>query len=483
MSAVLSSSTLAPLLEAPKKASKKQPGKQNAQAQLTQFWSKYHSKTPARVTSIFPKKLYDGLVPVEDTPGPQLRNAARSYEEARTKCRELVKRAVAECERMNCRFSDAEFDIETDLANYDNNCLFGLGSNERSCCGADDNDDSDDDDKARKVNAFDMEDALRNIAKSEILKDGSANFEVDKLRKYVGFGAFSGYCAYRPAPESVHRIDWIFENPQFTVDGYSSSDIKQGRCGDCWWLAGLASLAHRKDIMEKICVARDEECGVYGFVFWKDGEWISTIIDDNLYLTTRDYGDGRETYDSSGKKARRHRKEKQTGSKALYFSHCENENETWLPLLEKAYAKVHGDYEALDGGWSGIAVEDLTGGVTTVVAGNSVLRKDRLWRELVKSGEEDGEFVFALSAKSGWRSTNGIQLNHAYSVLKAVEVQDDDGKRHRLVRVRYVYAVTFVAYILLLTSQTGTHGAKSRLKALASGAAHGLTAPKNGPPT
>lgn len=30
--------------------------------------------------------------------------------------------------------------------------------------------------------------------------------------------------------------------------------------------------------MDKICVARDEECGVYGFVFFRDGEWISTVV-------------------------------------------------------------------------------------------------------------------------------------------------------------------------------------------------------------
>lgn len=33
----------------------------------------------------------------------------------------------------------------------------------------------------------------------------------------------------------------------------------------------------------------------------------------------------------------------QRGGEALYFSHCKS-NETWLPLIEKAYAKAHGDY-------------------------------------------------------------------------------------------------------------------------------------------
>lgn len=43
----------------------------------------------------------------------------------------------------------------------------------------------------------------------------------------------------------------------------------------------------------------------------------------------------------------------QTGSKALYFAQCRSENETWLPLLEKAFAKAHGDYQAIDGGFTG----------------------------------------------------------------------------------------------------------------------------------
>ena len=48
-----------------------------------------------------------------------------------------------------------------------------------------------------------------------------------------------------------------------------------------------------------------------------------------------------------------HQKLHQTGSRALYFAKCINENETWLPLLEKAYAKAHGDFRALNGGSMG----------------------------------------------------------------------------------------------------------------------------------
>jgi hypothetical protein len=146
------------------------------------------------------------------------------------------------------------------------------------------------------------------------------------------------------------KQDWVFDNPSFTVDGYSSSDVKQGANGDCWFIAAVATICSNPSLMDRICVERDEECGVYGFVFYRDGEWIWTVVDDNLYLSYDDFDAYGDDYDPTGIKEKKWKKSKQTGSDALFFASCADENETWLPLLEKAYAKVHGDYEAISGG-------------------------------------------------------------------------------------------------------------------------------------
>lgn len=73
-----------------------------------------------------------------------------------------------------------------------------------------------------------------------------------------------------------------------------------------------------------------------------------------------------------------------------------------------------------------------------MVAGNRVLRKDRLWREMLSSDGEDGEFVFGLSASGDGLEyrRNGLVLSHAYSILKATEVVDEEGKKLRLVKIR-----------------------------------------------
>jgi hypothetical protein len=146
------------------------------------------------------------------------------------------------------------------------------------------------------------------------------------------------------------KQNWVFDNPSFTVDGFSSSDVKQGANGDCWFIAAVATICSNSSLMDRICVERDEECGVYGFVFYRDGEWIWTVVDDNLYLSYDDFDAYGDDYDPTGIKEKKWKKNKQTGSDALFFASCADENETWLPLLEKAYAKVHGDYEAISGG-------------------------------------------------------------------------------------------------------------------------------------
>lgn len=179
-----------------------------------------------------------------------------------------------------------------------------------------------------------------------------------------------------------------------------------------------------------------------------DGEWHPTIIDDQLYLKREAFEEGINNVLSGWGKDEelKYIELFQRGSKALYFARCRDDNETWVPLLEKAFAKAHGGYDALSGGQTGEAIEDFTGGVTTEIYSTNILNKDKFWKEeLSKCGKE---FMFdgtdaAFREWQGWdnqgewetqmrdRRRKGIIARHAYAVLDTYE-----GYGERLVKVR-----------------------------------------------
>ncbi|KAJ9605055.1 hypothetical protein H2200_010445 [Cladophialophora chaetospira] len=398
------------------------------QQSLNEFWESLITKTPGKVFQIFPRSLYANLLPPVKPDGVASKKwAAASYEEAAQECRERVKRIERECVRTNEKFTDPDFDIEND---WSDNCLNGLQI--PSSSGSDNADQG-----WSSVGAGPLRQALGTLVQSNILgPQTSVVVDVSALQRALE-DPNNDNSGGQMSPATMHRVDYIFDSPEFLVDGFSSSDVQQGSVGDCWWVAAVATLCSKPELVEKVCVARNAECGVYGFVFYRDGEWISTVVDDNLYVSAHDFDMWGDEYDATGEKERRYKERYQTGSEALYFSKCADPNEIWLPLLEKAYAKIHGDYDAIQAGNSGDAVEDMTGGVSMSISTNRILSKDKLWQEMLNVNKE---FIFAASSP-GWRdgqARQGVALQHAYSILKAVEAVGPDEKKVRLVLLRYV---------------------------------------------
>lgn len=127
----------------------------------------------------------------------------------------------------------------------------------------------------------------------------------------------------------------------------------------------------------------------------------------------------------------------QTGSKALFFAQCKDQNETWIPLIEKAYAKAHGDYASLAGGWVGEGLEDLSGGVTTELFTSDILDRDEFWNKEMSKVNKD--FLFGASTgylENGYGGRDGIAEGHAYIVLEARTLKSGQ----RLVKLRNPWA-------------------------------------------
>ncbi|KAJ1562482.1 hypothetical protein HK096_009122 [Nowakowskiella sp. JEL0078] len=300
--------------------------------------------------------------------------ASASYEQAVARCKSKVEKIAQYCRKNNIRYRDAYFDLKEQP-------LFAV--KEFGWKGELDEDD--------------------NITSSP------ASFDLIDVR----------------------RVHEIFENPKFFIDGCDAADVMQGSAGTCYFLAAVASLANMSNLIERICVARDETVGVYGFIFFRDGEWTSVVVDDQLATSFPEF---HSTFLKNVMTKKAYDEKIAKGSRALYFTACKDLNETWMPLLEKAYAKIHGSYGAVDGGWGGEAIEDLTGGVTTSLWLRDILDTDKFWKtELLKANTDRIFSVGLLSAgKSDTNLTDSeLVYGHAYSILKAIEI---DGIRLILLR-------------------------------------------------
>ncbi|CAN7938594.1 unnamed protein product, partial [Ixodes hexagonus] len=220
---------------------------------------------------------------------------------------------------------------------------------------------------------------------------------------------------------SWRRPGEISENPLFCKDGFSRFDVKQGSLGNCWVVASTAILTIHKELFNRVVPSGQsfedgKYAGIFHFVLWKDNRWVDVVIDDRLPV------------DEDGD---------------LVFMTSNTDGEFWSALLEKAYAKLHGSYKALEGG-SGIeSMSVYTGGLTEQI----ILEKPpkNLFKIMEKAFERSSLVTCSNIDKE--KCPEGIIAFHEYSVTDVkratvTQVTGTDGEERQLIRVRNPWGST-----------------------------------------
>lgn len=194
------------------------------------------------------------------------------------------------------------------------------------------------------------------------------------------------------------RLGEMTDEPKIFEDGSDPDDVVQGRLGSCYLLGALAGLSVVPGLVERLfSSACSFEHGVFGVMIFdaETRKWTYVVIDDLVPVDWN--GDP-------------------------IYARSVDEDEHWVSLLEKAYAKygrrgVTGVYANIAGGRPERAMVDYSGGFGSVLFDGH----PSFSFEAIDKLCDTRRHVLAAASDE---THNGIVAGHAYTVLEGYELED-----------------------------------------------------------
>lgn len=130
------------------------------------------------------------------------------------------------------------------------------------------------------------------------------------------------------------RATDLIDNPGLFKGGPTVDDIDQGGLGDCYLMAAISSLAEFPERIKKLFINKSiNASGIYGLVFYINGEATPVIVDDHFMFSDN----GRPNF--------------------AQFT----QGKFWVSIIEKAWAKILGSYERIISGYTADPSNTFTG--------------------------------------------------------------------------------------------------------------------------
>jgi len=219
-----------------------------------------------------------------------------------------------------------------------------------------------------------------------------------KRTDYAALSSKLGYIRGYKRPTEMER-----SSPSLWGSRIDYDDIYQGSVGDCYMVSVASALAEYPDRIKKLFVQDSyNKEGIFALKLHVKGKPEYITIDDKLPY----------------------------GSSTPYFAKKSVDGSWWMPILEKAYAKVFMNYEIIGFGWMSEAARVLTGAPSYRYTSGSMSDTD-LWNTL-KSADAN-KYVLTAASMDG---LYGLAKGHAYSLLGVYEIKSGSTVVERLVMMR-----------------------------------------------
>lgn len=179
--------------------------------------------------------------------------------------------------------------------------------------------------------------------------------------------------------------------------------VAQMSLGDCWFLSAASAIAEQPERIKRV-IWNDsyDKNGAFRYFFWVKNKWHGVNIDDRLPMS---------------------------GSYP-YATQRSKDGAWWMPLMEKAYAKLDQNYERIIAGMGYEGLRTLTGMPTYYINNKRGGAKDESWKLL--KALADKNFPMTTPCCNNIGETYRLVSGHAYTLLNVLQLSNGQ----KLARVR-----------------------------------------------